>query len=312
MSTYGSRLITPPKEEEEIYPYRRAWNSIVIESALLFAITLGVFLATRFIDVPQRFLQPAGAALALAPLGLWLAFSWWPERFVPQPRARLLALLVVAALAANAVGIPMVENVFQVDRWLPLENAINRIVGYSFTEGLTHATLSYLTLRYVVWSDCFRTRQDAVAYAAACAVGYATVANLDIALSGVLPVDVASFRFFDTMAVQLAVNLVVSFGLSEVRFKERVFPPLLSTTLMLGALISGAARPLRAGLTNASLGILRSDPDGPVQGFVFLASPIRGFLFSAALVIVMILTFNFLFTNAERQDAEAAAQREAA
>lgn len=299
MAAFDSRFITPPKEEEEIYPYRRVWSSIVAETVIMLVLVLGVFLVTRFVSVPRRYDLPIGVGLSIIPASLWLVLSWWRERFVPQPRTKLVLVAVISGLAANAIGIPLVEDFLQVDRWLPLENAINRIIGYSFTQGLVQAILTYLVIRYLVWPDNFRTRLDAIAYGAASAIGYATVLNLHFILSDNPSLDTAAFRIFDAVAVQLAVSIIIGYGLSEVRFNERPFPILLTATVALASFIGGLAIPLRSGLTNAAL----------AQG-ISAASPIRGFLLSAALLAVVSFIFAFLFDNAERQDAEAAAQRE--
>lgn len=299
MTAYETRFITPPREEEEIYPYRRVWPSIILEAGVLFGLGGALYLALRFVEIPPRFYRPIGLALALLPFALWLIFSWWRERAVPQPRQNLLAIAVVTALAANAVGIPLVEDYLQIDRWLPLESAINRIIGYTFTEGVVEATIMYVVVRYIVWPAGFRTRLDAVAYGAASAVGYATVLNLRLILSNALPPDVAAFRVFDTLALQTAMGTVIGYGLAEVCFNRQPFPLLLSATIALAAFITGVGVPLRSGLTNASL----------VQG-VSSVSPVLGFLFSAGLLFAVSVAFGFLFNNAEREDREAATQRE--
>lgn len=299
MTTFDSRFITPPKEEEEIYPYRRVWPSIIVESGMMIAVAIIIFLVMRFVDVPRRLYPPIGVGISIIPVGLWLGLSWWRERFVPQPRTKLIAVAIISALTANAIGIPLVGEFFKVDKWLPLESAINRIVGYTFTQGFVQAVLTYLVIRYLVWPGNFRTRLDSIAYGAASAVGYATVLNLHFVLSGNPSPDTAAFRIFDALAVQLAINIIIGYGLSEARFNERPFPILLAATVALASFVSGLAIPLRSGLTNAGL----------EQG-VGTVSPIRGFLFSVALLAAVSFVFAFLFDNAERQDAEAAAQSE--
>ena len=299
MASYETGFITPPREEEEIYPYRRVWPSLVLETGLLFALGAVLYLLLRLVDIPPRFYRPIGVAIALLPGGLWLAFSWLRERTVPQPRINLIALVVVTGLAANAIGVPLVKDFLQVDRWLPLQSALNRIAGYTFTEGIVEASIMYLLLRYTVWPRGFRTRLDAVAYGAACAVGYATVLNVRLILSNALPPDVAAFRVFDTIAVQTAMGIIIGYGLAEVHFNEQPFPLLLGATIMLAAFITGLAIPLRSGFTNAGL----------AQG-VSTVSPILGFGFSAGLLFAVSAAFRFLFDNAEREDSDAAAQRE--
>jgi hypothetical protein len=111
--------------------------------------------------------------------------------------------------------------------------------------------------------------------------------------------DITAFRVFDTLALLLAVNIIIGYGLSEVRFNRRPFPFLLSATVILAALITGITIPLRAGFTNAIL----------AQG-ISTVSPIRGFLFSILVLVAVSIVFGFLFNNSERQDADTTIQGE--
>ena len=303
MATYNSRLITPPSEEEEIYPYRRVWPSIILENGILFGIAAALFALSLFVQIPASFHRPLSIALALSPPILWLAISWRQEQTALQPRERLLMVAVVSALAANAVGLPLIENVFQPERWLSLQSAINRIIGYTFTVGLVQAMLTYLILYYLAGSEHLRTRFDTIAYGAASAVGYATVANLDAVLSTNLTPANAAMNVFNTLAIQLALSMLVSYGLSEMRFSLRPFVLLPVATVTLGAFVVGAAIPLRAGLMNAGI-----SPEFALS----LTSPIRGFLFSTAVLGGVAFVTSFLLNNAQQRDLEAAAEEEAA
>ncbi len=303
MATYNSRLITPPSEEEEIYPYRRVWPSIILESGILFGIAAALFALSLFVQIPASFHRGIGIALALSPAVLWLAISWRQEQTALQPRERLLMVAVVSALAANAVGLPLIENVFQPERWLSLQSAINRIIGYTFTVGLVQAMLTYLILYYLAGSEHLRTRFDTIAYGAASAVGYATVANLDAVLSTNLTPANAAMNVFNTLAIQLALSMLVGYGLSEMRFSLRPFVLLPVATVALGAFVVGAAIPLRAGLTNAGISS---------EFALSLTSPIRGFLFSTAVLGGVAFITSFLLNTAQQRDLEAAAEEAAA
>jgi RsiW-degrading membrane proteinase PrsW (M82 family) len=241
--------------------------------------------------------------LALLPVGLWGIFSWWQERFVPQPRLRLLPVLAISALIANAVGLPLVNDFLQVDRWLPLSSALMRIAGYTFTVGVVQEVLKYLVVYYTVWPNQFRIRLDGVAYGAASAIGYATVLNLHFVLSGTPPADVAAVRIFTTLALHLVTSAIVGYGLAEVRF-SRPTPFLVATTIALAAFVTGVAIPVRAGLVNANLSL---DVNG-TQPFLntSTARPLLGLGVSIALLIGLNLVLSFLFEGAERREREAA------
>ena len=299
LSAYGSRLITPPSEEEEVYPYRRVWPSIVIQTALLFVITMILFVGSRFFSFPEELFLPINLILALMPFALWVVLSWWRERFVLQPRNHLMAVAIVTGLAANAVGIPLINGIFQVNQWLPLESAINRIVGYTFTTGLIQTLIIYLIIRYMVWSNEFRIRLDAVAYGTASAVGYVTVTNLQLVLTRTSEPTFAAMNVFNQFAILTCISIVISFGLSETRFNTQPFPLLMVATVALASFISGLAIPLIAGFANAAL-----SPLSPVS----TTSPIQGFIFSTGLLGAVGLAFWLLFNTAERQEEESPAE----
>lgn len=290
--TTSPRLLTPI-QDEEVYPYRRVWVSIALENSILFTIAAAFFVAGLFsIAAPRPLYLPINGLILIAPLVLWGLFSLARERVVLAPRTRLVAVLVVAALAANALAIPVIDEIFQPARWLPLASAVTRIVGYTVTVGVFQEVLKYLVIRYIAYPDGFRTRLDSVAYAAACAIGYALVFNLQFLRAN--PTDPAAFavQVFNTLAGHLAASLIVAYGMAEIRF-GRPTPLLMPLTVTLAALINGGIIPLRAGLVNASFSL-----DG---GFT---SPLFGFALSALVLLVVTLIMAFLFTRADREARE--------
>lgn len=297
---YTSRIVTPP-EEEDIYPYRRVWRSIIIETNALLGVTLLVFILFSVVGaaLPPVAQPVVLALLALLPLGLWALFSLLQERFVPEPRRRLLVVVVVTMLAANAVGIPLVEEFLQVDRWLPAASAVDRIIGYTFTFGIVHTLIKYMVVYYAAWSDHFRVRIDGVAYTAASAIGYATVLNLHyVAANSTAPLDVAAIRMFDNLVLQAATGFIIGYGLAQVAFSQPT-PLLLVLALLLSATITGVVIPLRSGLVNASLFLGVSE-----------INPLLGLALSLAVVVVVGLVVGYLIENADREEREAAASRE--
>jgi RsiW-degrading membrane proteinase PrsW (M82 family) len=297
---FDSRLLTPPQEKEEVYPYRRVWRSIAFEHIILvlIAVTLYILVAFIGIQMPRQLYQLANIVLALLPALFWLAFSWSAERSAPQPRERLLTIALVSALVANAVGVPIIDNVLRVDEWLPLSSAIDRIIGYTFTVGIVQELLKYLVVRYLAWPNHFRTRLDGVAYTAATAVGYATALNLNAAFANAASPDVAAIRVFSTLAIQTAASIIVGYGLAETLLGRPTFW-LLMLTLALAAFVNGVAIPLRAGLVNAALAL-----------GVSAGKPIQGLAFSAVVLAAIGIALAFVFENAERREQEATAGQE--
>lgn len=271
------------------------WFSLIVEAGILFAVTVALYVLVNIlgVSIPAELRQPIDIIVALLPAGLWTVFSLLRERAADQPRARLAAVAIVSALVANAVGIPFVETVFQPDRWLPLGSAIERIIGYTFTVGIVQELLKYLVVRYLAWNSDYRDRYDSLAYCAASAIGYSTVATLRFALTGNPSPDVIAAYTFDTISISLAGSFIISFGLAEVRF-GRPFPFLQMVTLALAATVSGAGIPLRTGLVNASFSLLGAFP-----------APLFGIVLSALVLVGAGVIVAFFYRNAEREAREA-------
>lgn len=290
-----SRLLTPPKEEEEIYPYRRVWRSIIIEMGIIFSVTAALFVLVSILGVslPASIHQPLNYLLALVPLVSWLILSWLPEHSVPRPRVRLMSVLVITALVANAVGYRIIEDIFFDNEWLSLANAIDRIIGYTFTIGVMQEGLKYLVLRFLLWPDFLRTRLDAVAYAEAAALGYALVASLQFISDGSPTPDMVAARVFSIVVIHLAASVIISYGVAESRFGDANFL-LLPAMFAMGAFVTGLAVPLRSGFVNADIA---------VSQFV-IPRQIFGIGFSVALLVAALVPIAFLYDNAERQERE--------
>jgi len=295
----NTRLLTPPRKEEEIYPYRRVWPSITIEVGGVFAAAISLYILNAFLGfaIPSPLRLPANITLALLPAILWIFASRWRERTALEPRRGLLSVAVISALVANAIGIPII-NALSPDDWLSLSGTFNRILGYAVTTGIIHEILKYLVLRYTAWPDHYRNRLDSIAYSMAAATGYVTVLNLQLVLGESLAPEVVAMRVFSNTAAQVAAGFLVAYGLSEVRFNPRSFL-LMPFTMMAAALIHGLTIASRAGLVNGSffLGI------GGTR-------PLFGLLFSLIVVVGALLVIAFLFNNADRREREAIASAE--
>jgi hypothetical protein len=294
VTTYNPRLLTPI-EQEDVYPYRRVWVSIAIENSVLFGMAAVLYLVITIfgVNLPTQLYLPINIVLVAAPVLLWLTFSYLRERSVVQPRERLLTVLVIGALVANAVGIPVIEQVFQTERWLPLSNGVVRIVGYTVTFGAFQEVLKYLVMRYTTWPVLFRIRLDGVAYSAACSVGYASILNLNFLLTTNTDPSTMALHIFDNMALHTAASIIVGYGLSLLRF-DKPAPFLMPFTVALSALIHGVVIPLRTGLSNAGFSLEGSFP-----------APIFSLGLSAILLIGVISVMSVLFARADRQEEEA-------
>jgi RsiW-degrading membrane proteinase PrsW (M82 family) len=301
LASYRARVIAPP-EDEESYPYHPVWVPLAAQMLILLGVTLVVYLAFNVIDVRllRPVLQGIDLALVALPVVLWLFFSVWRERAVQQPRVRLLTVAIVSALVANAIAIPFIDGVFQVNRWLPLSSAVSRIIGYTFTVGVTQEILKYIVIRYTAWPDGFRVRVDGVAYGIASAVGYATVLNVRFFLESSATPDIVAIQVFNNLAANVAASIIVGYGLAEVRF-DRPMPFLMTFSLAFGALVNGLMIPLRGALSSTGFSL---EPGG---GILDILRPLFGLGLSGGALLIVAVAMGLLFANAERRALEAAA-----
>lgn len=266
-----------------------------MQSGLLFGVATVLFVASAFfgINVPTGLRNSFNTLLALTPALLWGFFSLLPEIRAPEPRSRLLIVFIITALGANAVGIPLLRDSLQPERWLSLSDFFGRIIGYAVTIGIIREAIKYMVLRFTVWPGYYRVREDAIAYGVAAAIAYATVESLHFSLNSSAAPDIVAARVFFTVAVHMLATLTISYGLSELHFDPKSLL-LLPASLLLAVLITGIGITARTGLVNA--------------GFVLgLALPrsLFGLAFSFAFFAGLLAAIAFFFHAAERRQREA-------
>jgi hypothetical protein len=304
MSVFRSpRLILPPREEDEVYPYRRVWRSVLIEGSILAVVLVGLYGALGLVglNIPTALVGPLNAVLVLLPALLWGYFSWLQEMTVPQPRRQLGAVFALAALVASAVGVPLVNEFLQPDQWLSLDSAVNRIIGYTVTTGITQEFIKYFLTRSVVRADLYRVRTDVLAYSLAVAVGYSTMLSIQFlrATPDAQP-DMLMLRVVTIYAMHLAGSAVLSYGLMELYLGSgSIF--LLPATLVIAAAITGVALPLRSGLVNTQIALHNA------AGALSTTYPPRalyGVGFALALLAVPQVLVAFLYDVSERRERD--------
>lgn len=296
MTLRNPRLLTPPREEEIAFPYRRVWRSIIIENGTLIAFTIVLIFIGGLI--PSNLYPTAALIVAITPLGLWFVFSWFPEKSVSQPRPQILRTMIITGLVANAVGLPLIRDFFVIESWLPTTDLVSRITGYTLTVGITQELLKYIVLRFLVWPGLYRYRMDAIAYGLAGAVGYGTVLALHFVVENNPPPDIAAVRVVGVIVPQVISSAVMAYGLAQARFSDAL-SLLMGLTFALAALLTGFFIPVLSSISNATF----------VPGIAGTA-PIRALLFAIVTLVGALVTVAFLLNNAERRDQEAASEPE--
>jgi hypothetical protein len=293
-------LLAPEEEIEEVYPYRRVWRTSWQEITALTLIVAVLWVLSGLFEVlPNTSAALPRVSIALLPFGLFLWYSYRAELRVPQPRRYLLSLVILGALAANGVAVPLEERLYEPDRWLPLVGFFARVLGYAFTVGFTAAFLHYLVMRFSIWPDRIRQRQDGVAYGLTIGLGFALVYNIRAALLPDVTLLATALRVTSYTFSYLAMGALIGFFMAEL-IMGRVPIFWLPFGLFFTALVSGFYYAFRA---VAILGGLSLDGTG--------SSPIRGLPLAFGLVAVVFLITAFIIQNADTRAAHASGRREA-
>lgn len=288
MARRRPELLTRQDIPRDVYPYRRVWRTATIEALILLGIAVVLFVVKPQVSGAQ--VTTAGLVLAVTPLLLWFAVSYLAERRARLPRGGLMTVLLLSALGANAVGVPLAERVFRVDEWLSTASGGVRILGYLLTVSITQEFIKYAAVRYTIYPGALRVRLDAIAYTIAAGIGYATVLNINYVLNEPALPAVAVLRIVETTLAQVAVSTVIGFFLAELHFGD--LPAVaLPLGLLLAALLNALSVTVRAGLVVAGISPT-STASNPLQG---LGMPVF-------LVVILFSAFGFLINNAEERE----------
>jgi RsiW-degrading membrane proteinase PrsW (M82 family) len=283
-------LLAPEEVAEEIYPYRRVWQTSWLEIlVLLFGVVLILLLTDILHILPDNLgndLLPR-LGIALLPFGAWLLFSYRGERRALQPRPGLLGIVVLGALVANGIAVPLEERLFVPDQWLPHNGFFGRVLGYMLTLGFTAEFLKYAVLRYTVWPQRFHQRLDGIAYALAVSLGFATVYNVRFALFADASLPATALRVASFTFSHLAIGLIIGFALAELRIGH---PPVfwLPMNLLLASFVSGLFYAFRNLAIVSGLGVGST-----------ASAPIRGLILALGLVTIMFFIMAFLIESAD-------------
>ncbi|MGD0004687.1 MAG: PrsW family glutamic-type intramembrane protease [Anaerolineaceae bacterium] len=159
-------------------------------SNLITLVFLGIFLLVCFgieLLVKPVFspvgLLVTGAVMSLVPAILWLAFFYRQDRLEPEPKEMVLEVFILGGLLAAAIGIPLVNNLFNISSWLFSGFWVN-LLGAILVIGFSQEFLKYAAVRFSIYeSSEFDERTDGIIYATAAGLGFATVLNISFVVS---------------------------------------------------------------------------------------------------------------------------------
>jgi RsiW-degrading membrane proteinase PrsW (M82 family) len=163
-----------------------------------------------------------GIVMALIPAVIWLVFFYLQDRLEPEPKRYVVGIFILGGLLASAVGIPLVNDFFQIREWL-YDSPLVQLVGGILVIGFTQEFLKYAAVRYTLFdSREFDERMDGVIYGTAAGLGYATMLNINYVLSNAgVDLSVGVIRMVITALAQASFAGIVGYFLAQDKFEGK-------------------------------------------------------------------------------------------
>jgi RsiW-degrading membrane proteinase PrsW (M82 family) len=164
----------------------------------------------------------AGLVLALIPAIIWMGFFYIQDRLEPEPKGYILGVFLLGAILAAAVGIPLVDNFFQVSKWI-YTDTVATILGSILVVGFIQEFLKYAAVRYTIYSSAeFDEATDGVIYATAAGLGYATVLNIQYVIaSGGAALGSSVIRMVVVALAQASFAGITGYFLGRAKFEHK-------------------------------------------------------------------------------------------
>jgi RsiW-degrading membrane proteinase PrsW (M82 family) len=260
-----------------------------IVGQVVFVLIIVAFVALLKPTLTGWTLVAAGLVLALIPALTWLVFFYQQDRLEPEPKGYILGVFVLGALLAQAVGIPLLEDVFDVRRWLPLSPWGN-LLGSVLVVGFTQEFLKYAAVRYSVYSTTeFDERVDGVIYGTAAGLGYSVMLNIHYVIgSGGVNLQAGIIRIIVTALAQASFSGLTGYFLGRAKFEDE---PVwwLPAGIALAATLNGLFAYVRGELTSTGLDLAGG-------GF----NPWPGLVLAAVVAAVTFAVLFYLIRRANR------------
>lgn len=215
--------------------------SLLLEVGGLALFVVVVALLSKYVRITfsSTELVLVGVVLALVPALIWLTAFYQQDRIAPEPKRYVLGIFILSALLAQAVGQPVIRDLFSVQDWIYTSPLIN-ILGAIFIVGLVQEFLKYAAVRYTIFtSDECDEAVDGVVYGAAAGLGYATMLNIQYIVGhGGVDLGIGAVRVAVTALAHATFTGVMGYFLGRAKC-ENMGPLWLPSGLLLAAILNG-------------------------------------------------------------------------
>jgi RsiW-degrading membrane proteinase PrsW (M82 family) len=216
----------------------------VSESALIEIVGIAIFAA--LVALVAEFVRPqlsgaslilVGIVLAIVPAALWLV-AFYRQDLEPEPKQYVLGVFVLGAVLAQAIGQPVVRDLFHVQEWGTRDMLLGFLASILIV-GVVQEFLKYAAVRYTVFGSAeFDQPVDGIIYGASAGLGYATMLNIWYVISnGGVDLGVGAVRCAVEALAQASTAGVVGYFLGQAKFR-RMGPLWLPAGIVLAAALN--------------------------------------------------------------------------
>ena len=212
---------------------------VTVGAVVIFAAIMAVLFGMLDWKLEGIWQVMAGLFMAIVPALIWLFAFLQQDRLEPEPKRYVFGVFILGALLAQAIGQPLIRDLFGIQNWAS-GNALINILAAIFIAGFIQEFLKYAAVRYTVfYSGEFDERVDGIIYGAAAGLGYATMLNVQYIISnGGVDLGIGVMRVATTALAQASFAGVVGYFLGIAKF-ERKGPLWLPLGLTLAAVLNG-------------------------------------------------------------------------
>lgn len=270
--TIGPRWFCEKHYQSATHERPHTWRS-----SILLVVGLVVFVAIVF--ALDALIKPVftgttlillGVLLALIPAVIWMGFFYLQDRLEPEPKGYIVGVFLLGAILASAVGIPLIDNFFQVSKWI-YTDTVATILGSILVVGFIQEFIKYVAVRYTIYqSEEFDEATDGVIYATAAGLGYATVLNIQFVIaSGGAALGSSVIRMVVVALAQASFAGITGYFLGRAKFEHKAWW-WMPVGISLAAVANGLFNWLRGLLVQRGIS-LTSAASSPWLGLVLAA-----------------------------------------
>ena len=180
------------------------------------------WLAGRLGPLDPTPLLIVGVILAIVPSAVWLYFFYRQDRLEPEPKTKLAAVFLLALLLTGALGIPLINDWFQVRVWASADS-ITSLLASILIIGFTWQAIAYVAVRLVVYDTTeFDERMDGIVYGTVAGLGVATLLNLNYVIAnGGVALGPGVIHVVTTALAQASFSGLLGYFMAEAKFEHK-------------------------------------------------------------------------------------------